>query len=247
MTTIPKIIHTCWFGKCEKPDLIKRLMITQSKVLDTYTHIEWNESNFPISKYSFIENAYQQRKWAHVSDMVRLIALYEHGGVYLDTDVEVIRPFDNLLDNDLFLGYMWDCNLGTAVIGSKPRNNIIKGILELYVDNKTINLNSPNNDLFTHFFLKNIRSFRLNGQFHKGDGVTILPKDYFEQPSLLKLRNYTVHHFSQSWKSNSVLKRFIKNTTIRIFGLYIYRKIICRKALIRSPFHHIYKEHTKKP
>lgn len=242
--TIPRIIHTCWFGNAEKPEQLKKLLATQRQILKDYKHIEWNERNFPVDKYPFIKNAYEKRRWAHVSDMARLVVLHEIGGIYLDTDVEAIRPFDQLLDNELFLGYMWDCNLGTAVIGAAPQNTIIRELLVNYLDHdgEAINLDTPNNDLFTRHFIGHLPDFRLDGKIFQHRGVLILSKEYFEHPSFLKSKNYTIHHFNQSWKNNSSLKETIKGAIIKVFGLYVYRKVICYKSLKKSPFYDLYRK-----
>ena len=84
---IPKVIHYCWFGRGEKSELIKKCMASWSRVLPEYTLKEWNEDNFDIASVPFVKEAYEHRKWAFVSDYVRLHALYHDGGVYMDTDV----------------------------------------------------------------------------------------------------------------------------------------------------------------
>lgn len=143
---IPKIIHYCWFGKNKKSEKVERCLKTINKLSSFgYKIIEWNEDNYNVDVNVFLKTAYENKKWAFVSDYVRLDVLYRFGGVYLDADVEIVKCFDDLLENNLFLGYMWDCNLGTAVIGAEPNNYIIHGLLEKY-DSLSVSLNSPNND-----------------------------------------------------------------------------------------------------
>ena len=88
---IPKVIHYCWFGRNEKPELIKRCIESWKKYLPDYRIIEWNEDNFNISSFAFTKSAYEIKKWAFVSDVARLTALVEYGGFYFDTDVEVLE------------------------------------------------------------------------------------------------------------------------------------------------------------
>ena len=102
---IPKIIHYCWFGKNEKPDIVKKCIDSWKKILNEYEIIEWNEKNFKIDSNKFVKQAYDSKKFAFVSDYVRVYALYNYGGIYLDTDVELLRPLDELLKDKMFCGW----------------------------------------------------------------------------------------------------------------------------------------------
>lgn len=99
---IPKVIHYCWFGGKEKSPFIKKCMATWRKVMPDYTWKEWNETNFDLESVPFVRDAYKAKKWAFVADYIRLYALYTEGGVYMDTDVKVLRPFDEFLKYDFF-------------------------------------------------------------------------------------------------------------------------------------------------
>ena len=97
---IPKIIHYCWFGKKEKPEIVKKCINSWTDKLKEYEIIEWNEDNFEMNSNRFITEAYRLGKYAFVSDYVRLYALYEYGGIYLDTDVEIYKEFsEDILEN----------------------------------------------------------------------------------------------------------------------------------------------------
>ena len=103
-TTIPKIIHTCWFGGATKPRRLAHFERVRRHVLRDYQHVEWSEKNIDIEEFPFLERCYRSRSYAHVSDMVRLLKLYEFGGVYVDTDVEILRDFIPILSDEMFLG-----------------------------------------------------------------------------------------------------------------------------------------------
>lgn len=244
---IPKIIHYCWFGGAEKPIKLKNL-IGGFKRLEKhgYEIIEWNESNYDVSNNLFTKEAFKKKHWAHVSDYVRLDVLYNYGGIYLDTDVEIVKPFDDILNYKMFLGFMWECNLGTAVLGVEKNHDLIKKLKKIYLSGN-VSFTSPNNDLFTKIFLREYLDFRLNGREQKiNEGtVLILEKERLEHPSFMKKKNYTIHHFSQSWKNSNKAKNKLKKIIINLLGLYIYRKYICRKSLLISPFYSIYKIHIK--
>lgn len=102
--TIPKIIHYCWFGGKEKPDIVKRCLASWRNHLTDYQFIEWNEINFDINRNVYVKQAYEAGKFAFVSDYARVFALFHFGGIYLDTDVEVFKSFDDLLHHESFWG-----------------------------------------------------------------------------------------------------------------------------------------------
>lgn len=101
---IPKVIHYCWFGGNEIPDNIKSYIESWKKIMPDYEICRWDESNYDVNKCNYMKEAYDARKWAFVSDYARLDILYNHGGIYLDVDVEVLKPFDELLNLDAFCG-----------------------------------------------------------------------------------------------------------------------------------------------
>ena len=105
--TIPKIFHYCWFGNNKKPDLALKCIKTWNKFSD-YKIVEWNESNCDIHVNKFVVDAYADKAWAYVSDYFRLKALYDNGGIYLDTDVKVFKDFQPFLNHKMFLSFMFD-------------------------------------------------------------------------------------------------------------------------------------------
>ncbi len=235
---IPKIVHTFWFGGREKPLHIQSLLETQKQVLSDYEHREWNEASFPLDQHPAVAEAAAAGKWAHVSDYARLYVLTAMGGIYLDTDVQVRRRFDPLLVDRAFIGYMWDCSLGTAVIGAEPGHPIITGLLHLYQqDVFRINLDAPNNDIFTRYFIDNVPSFCLDGKEWQSDLIHILPKYSFEHPRFFNDNGYTIHHFESSWRSKSTKKNLVRAIN-KILGIRLYRKYMCQKALAISPHRH---------
>lgn len=242
---IPKIIHYCWFGNGEKPDSIKKIMKSWTK-LEGFKIIEWNESNIDINEHRYLKQSYGSKRYAFVSDYVRLKVLYEYGGIYLDTDVEIKKNFDDyLLDNKIFLSFMYNCNLSTAVIGAEKNNEIIKDLLEIY-NNLELNY-EPNNDIYTNYMLDKFENFRLNNKMQElQDGVKIYPKEYFECPSFNNKKTYSVHQFTSTWKEKNNTKEIIKKYLKMMAGDLIYHKAIRYKALNKSPFYNRYVEDKKK-
>jgi hypothetical protein len=207
----------------------------------------WNESNYDVTASPLVHEHHQHRRWALVSDYARLDLLHKYGGIYLDTDVEVVKPFDELLNSDFFIGFMWDCTLGTAVLGSVPGHWIVADLLEQY-DRDPATLKPPNNNTFTEYFLKRVPGFALNGKAQNVKGVAILGKYAFEQPSFLSRLNYTIHHFEQSWHTSSQTKARVKALVIKLFSLWLYRKYVCWRSLRISPFYEAFKRvHAEAP
>lgn len=129
---IPKKIHYIWFGRGEHNDRIKHCIESWKKYLPDYEIIEWNEDNFDINYNDFTKKAYEEKKYAYVSDVARLWILYNYGGIYMDTDVEVYKPLDEFLDNEGFIGFEDTHYLSTGTIGCEKHNPIIKCILDYY-------------------------------------------------------------------------------------------------------------------
>lgn len=241
---IPKIIHYCWFGNGSKPKLVRECIDSFSIIEDSKVMV-WDERRCNFNENEFIKAAFQSHAWAFVSDFYRLKALYEYGGIYLDTDVKITKPFeDDFYKANMVLGYMYDCALSTAVIMAKPHHPIIKRLLDWY---QTANFDpsSPNNSLLTDYLIFNYPTFKLNGKFCEFDkGCFIYPKEYFEVPILFpKLRShgggYSVHFFSQFWKEPKGLKRIIRPFVKELFFHcnllnWLFNKYSRRKSLITN-------------
>lgn len=136
---IPKIIHYCWFGGKPKPDGVLKCIESWRRCCPDYEIREWNEGNFNVSSLTYTSEAYNSGKWAFVSDVARLHALINHGGIYLDTDVELIRSFDHILDNNAFVGFEGSRFIATAVMGSVQGNTTMIDFFKLYEDANFVN------------------------------------------------------------------------------------------------------------
>ena len=129
---IPKKIHYVWVGGKEKPADIRRCMATWKKHLSDYEIIEWNENNFDIESHPFTKSAYAAKKWAYVSDYIRAYAIYNEGGIYLDTDVLILDDFTKFLNDRAFVGYENPDYPFTAVFGAEKGHPFLKSILDYY-------------------------------------------------------------------------------------------------------------------
>lgn len=126
---IPKVIHYCWFGRNPKPDLMQRCIASWKKYCPDYEIIEWNEDNFDISQNNYAGEAYEEKKWAFVTDYARLWIIYNYGGIYLDTDVEVVKPFDDLLHDPCFFGFEDDASVNTGLGFGAEKENLVVGTM----------------------------------------------------------------------------------------------------------------------
>lgn len=129
---INKTIHYIWVGKNPKPKEVIECINSWKKFAKDFEIIEWNEDNFDISSNKYMNEAYKMQKWAFVSDYIRLKVLYQYGGVYLDTDMELIKPIDNLLHNRAFAGFEDADHIAAGIVGVEKNHLWIKDILDLY-------------------------------------------------------------------------------------------------------------------
>lgn len=213
---IPKIVHYCWFGNNEKSETIKAYINTWKDVLKDYEFREWSEKDLDkLSDNIYVKEAYNAKKWAFVSDVFRLYALYTEGGIYLDTDVEVKKSFDDLLNLDFFIGSersKKNFNLGTAVIGASKNNQIIKDMLDSYKNRRFLNedgsFNMTSNPIILGNILKNYgidnEKYTLLNAFEFYKNSVLFPYTFFCRESSL---SYAVHHFEASWFDAYVLKK----------------------------------------
>lgn len=234
---IPKIIHYCWFGGGEKPEYFKEYIKSWEKILYDYKIIEWNEKNFDVNFCKFSQQAYSQKKYAFVSDVARLYALYHHGGIYLDTDVEVIKSFSDLIGNkECIFGFETENKIATSFMATNPNNQLIKEFLELYLTLDFIKGSgnfemTPNVIYLTELLKKN--GLEENGEFQKLDnGIFVYPKSFFSPYDYIYLTNnicpdsYCVHYFRESWYSTMMkLRKKLKLFLIKLLGLKRFKKL----------------------
>ena len=249
---IPKILHYCWFGKQQKSPLITSCIQSWRDLHPDYQIIEWNETNSDLA-HPFTEEAYKLKKWAFVSDYIRLKVLYEYGGIYLDTDMMMVKSLNDLLLNTCFFGAEDKKLINAAVFGCVKKHKFIEACLHIY---NGINLDKSTNFydiaipfLVTNFFNNkyNIDSFE---QLVKVDNIIVYPADYFypfpnnkktdvqNYSSYIKTSTYTVHLWNASWVEHdefyylrngkylkSFSKIFITLFISRKFNLYYFKRI----------------------
>lgn len=209
--TIPKVIHYCWFGGRPHPESVVRCMDSWRRLLPDYRIIEWNETNFDVNSHDYTREAYAAGKFAFVTDYVRLKVLHAHGGVYMDTDVEVLKSLNRFLQHASFSGFEDENNIPTAVMGSQAGNEWMRLLLADY-DGRHFTRADGTQDLTTNVSRITRTTQRqyglpMDNAFHDVAGVlTLYPKDYFCPKSystgiITRTGNtHAVHHFSGSWR-----------------------------------------------
>ncbi|MFZ3191611.1 MAG: glycosyltransferase [Moraxellaceae bacterium] len=222
---IPKIIHYCWFGNKPIPEQLQAYINSWRIHCPSWEIRLWSEANFDVSSHPFVESAYDQKKYAYVSDYVRALALYEYGGVYFDTDVEVKRPIDTFCQHQAFSGFeKIGLPFSSAIWGSIPKHSLSKKILSYYQD-KTVydaTTEQPNTVWIAKILEDHFHIDCAKDQLQIGDdgknSIHIYPSTHF---CLDLPEHYTTHHFSGSWleETNSTYKSYVHTQ-------YFLRKIL---------------------
>lgn len=239
---IPKIIHYCWFGKQPLPESAIKCIESWKKYCPDYKIIKWDENNCDLLLNDYVKEAYESRKWAFVSDVMRLKIIYEYGGIYLDTDVEIVKNFDELIKYDGFFGFEGKKYINTGLgFGAVKGNSLIKHILDDYEgkhfllkDGTCDTLPCPHRN--TEILKK--YGFSANGKMQVINNNIVLPGEYlcpydYETGNLcITDKTFSIHHYDASWQSEEEKERSkICSTYIRKYGKIMGKMIYCLKFL----------------
>lgn len=223
---IPKKIHYCWFGRGNMPELAQKCVESWKKHLPEYEIKEWNEDNFDLDMYPYVREAYDNRKFAFVTDVVRLHALYNEGGIYMDTDVEVLKPLDFLLQFEAVSGFESDTLIPTGLMACQKGHALFYEMLHEYDNLHFVKSDgkfdyTTNVERITKTCLK--YGLVLNNTQQTVKGFTLLPKDYLcpkshDDGNLYITKNsLTIHHFSGSWIPKH--RRVIRSIVLKVGGV----------------------------
>ena len=230
--SIPKVIHYCWFGRGEMPPLAKKCIKSWKKHCPDYEIICWNEDNFDLTQNEYMKEAYEAGKWAFVSDYARLKIVYENGGIYLDTDVELLKPLDSLLENGGYMGFDEKGIVASGLgFGAEKGNKIIGEFLKDY-DGIHFRLPDGNFDITPCPDRNTDTLKRLGMDISQASGSFMdmvfypreyfCPMDYYTGKKTITKNTYSIHHYCASWTS-SVTKRTTRIK--RIIGVKMYDKL----------------------
>ena len=247
MSSIPKVIHYCWFGGNPLPKSARQYIESWKKNFPGYEIKEWNESNFDVNVIPYTAAAYKDRKYAFVSDYARFWILYNYGGVYFDTDVEVRRPLLDIIEKGPFMGMERKVKTDDARFGVAPGlgiaceagNGVYAGILRMYStleygerkDGRMVNVV----DILSGFFSG--LGWRDEDVIQECGGITIYPTDYFcprkerdKSEYTLTENTRTIHHYAGTWLPKSVR---IKNRIGDAIGPEALNFLVKLKKLIK--------------
>ena len=229
---IPKIIHYIWVGGKEKPVDIKRCMATWKKHLEGYKVIEWNESNFDIEQHPFVKAAYEAKKWAYVSDYIRAYAIYNYGGIYLDTDILLLDNFDDFLNHRAFVGFENPNYPFTAAFGAEKGHPLVKDMLDYYDELDTYHFDFKNNNTISvSDILINKYGCKVGNMYQVlKEGIAVYPDTILCNPSE---KSVSIHVFTGTWLDEKKaiarkIKTFLKLRITNRKRAALFRKYIMR-------------------
>ena len=227
--------------------------------------MRWDESNCTFDENEFVRRTYAEKQLGFIGDYYRLKAVYEYGGIYLDTDVKVCRSFDPLLSYPAFFNFIFDCSVGSAIIGAQPGNPLVKALLDMYdatefgrnPDGKVFNFRdgrlivdgyATSNYYYTYYILKHYPQFRLNNQFQDLGDFVIFPKELFEIGTITG-KQYAVHLCAGEWRLKTDDSKTMKNRIKKMIGKWpwlfdkvqiLVRKKRYDKLKTQIPFYEYY-------
>lgn len=229
---IPKIIHYFWFGGNTLPEMAKKCIESWKKYCPGYEIKEWNENNYDIESCEYTKEAFQEKKWAFVSDYARFDILYQYGGLYFDTDVELIRPIDEILERGSYMGIEmekfdkgsnWEITVNPGLgMAAKPGLPLYKTILDGYAkrhfQREDGSLDQETVVTFVTDILKE-KGLVCKPGIQEVEGVVLYPKEYFCPMNYftgeLKIteHTYSIHHFGESWvdEKEKYISKLLRN------------------------------------
>ena len=230
--SIPKVIHYCWFGKGKMPPLAEKCIKSWKKFCPGYEIVCHNEENFDISQNRYAKEAYEAGKWAFVSDYARLKILFDEGGIYFDTDVELIKPIESLIEENGYMGFDDNGVIATGLgFACEKGNGLVGHLLSDYDDIPFVlpdgtydTTPCPDRNAIT---LKRL-GMDMNNKNGVFMGIRMLPEEYlcpmkyYTGKKVITKNTYSIHHFCASWISPTAKRTlFLK----RLFGVKLYNKL----------------------
>ncbi|MGL4307999.1 MAG: glycosyltransferase [Cetobacterium sp.] len=221
---IPKKIHYIWLGKGIKPNLMDICVNSWYEKLSDYEIIEWTEENLnfyeEIEKNEFLKECHRRKLWAFLSDYFRIKILYDHGGIYLDGDMEILKSLDGFLDRKFFLGYESLNQVSAGIIGSEPGHEILKEMLDFYKNRILKEKGYTIPDILQRILIEKhgLKNTHGNSLLDLSEGITIYPPEYFYpyhyteefKRSCIKKDTYGIHWWGKSWHGKNKKLYFLE-------------------------------------
>lgn len=227
-TKIPKIIHLCWFGHGEYDEKMKHCLKTWEEFAPDYKVMKWDEDTFDLDSCTYVRQAYDKKRWAFVTDYVRFKVLQQYGGIYMDTDMELVKPLDDLLDNETVLSFkqqalgMKQFGLTSGIIMTKANNTLFNPLIEQFEARSYINESGEEDVTPIAKFLTDLlrdRGIRQDNTLQSIDGVTVYPNEYL-CPTIdldnntgdveVTENTYAIHHFTGTWRTPDIMEKIME-------------------------------------
>ena len=253
---IPKIIHYCWFGGNPLPPLAEKCIASWKKFFPDYEIKEWNESNFDVNAILYTKEAYEAKKYAFVSDYARFKILYEEGGLYFDTDVEIIAPLDDIIERGPFMGrekfkYGLGVNPGLG-LGVTPSHNLYKELIDLYQPLHFIRKDGTQNlktvvqytsELLANYGLRNTKEIQHVAGIYIYPSEYFSPKDMTSEKITITNNTRTIHHYMASWgtkrpKIQKILRKIKYMYIMPLLPVQFVQKVVSFKEKRRNRYNH---------
>lgn len=229
---IPKKIHYLWFGENPLPESVEKCIESWKKNCPDYEIIRWDETNYDYKKHPYMYEAYKAKKWSFVSDYARLDILYQEGGIYLDTDVELIKPLDDLLQYEAYMGFENTyINLGLG-FGCMAGVNAIKELRDTYDGISFIKIDGSLNlkpiTRYTNEYLES-KGLIADGSRQKIDNIEIFPveffcpKNYYTRQCNITENTYSIHHYDSSWWGEKEKSTYLKEIKLMEKNIWMWR------------------------
>lgn len=230
---IPKIIHFCWLSDDKYPDVIEKCMASWHKKLPDYEFILWDTNRFNLEDSTWVKQAFESKKYAFAADYIRLFAVFNYGGIYMDTDIEVLKKFDDLLPMPYFVGSEGEGNIEAGVFGAEKGCKWIGDCLDYYTEKSFINSDGTFNiTTLPRIMMSQISKTKKIIEISNSDisnlkfddsKLLMFSEDYFcaknQGTGIIKTtqNTYSIHHFAMSWVSKKVT--FLPNLKRKLIGL----------------------------
>lgn len=253
-----KVIHYCWFGKNPLPESAKKCIESWKKFCPDYEITEWNESNFDVNSCEYTKQAYEAKKYAFVSDYARFKILYQYGGVYFDTDVEVVANIDDIVEKGAFMGMEDEYAVAPGLgIGANPKMELIGELIELYDNLQFINKDGSHNiktivdyttELFEKYGLKKKDEIQLIKDFYVYPKEYFCPKNTHTGEIVLTENSKSIHHYDASWFSDCekyaqvLIKKYKKFMPKKMAGRLGYFFAQCKYYGVRKALSNTFKK-----
>ena len=249
MASIPKIIHYCWVGGNPKPQSVLYCIESWKRFCPDYEIREWNETNYDFTKNEYMHQAYEAKKWGFVPDYARLDIVYTYGGIYFDTDVELLRSLDELLNQDGFMGFentgdgefFVNCGHG---FGASPHNEVMRQARDLYDQVSFLNEDGTPNLLASPYYttqsLRQIglkqenRDQQLPGMMVYASDV-LCPKNFRTGKVSRTSRTVSIHHFTASWVDEKIKAEMAHQQKVKnVFGPKVGRCVLYAESVFEK-------------